>query len=207
MDRLICFDIGGVLVRISQTWQEAAKYAGVNVTLADTPPLFLADADPMNRHQAGRIDYATYLDEMARLMGCLSEHAEKAHLSILQHEYVGIPEFVAEVRENGFRTACLSNTNAPHWEDLMNAAKFPTVANLEFRCASHLFQLGKPDPAIYRRFEAETGFRPDQIIFFDDNRQNVDAANQVGWLSFRIDPYGDTVAQMREALKDLEILN
>jgi putative hydrolase of the HAD superfamily len=207
MDRLICFDIGGVLVRISQTWQEAAKFAGVKVTLTDTPPLFLADAEPMNRHQAGRIDYATYLDEMARLMGCPSEHAEKAHLSILQHEYPGIPEFVAEVRENGFRTACLSNTNAPHWEDLMNAEKFPTVANLEFPCASHLFQLGKPDPAIYRRFEVETGFRPDQIIFFDDNRQNVDAANQVGWLSFRIDPYGDTVAQMREALKDLEILN
>ncbi len=207
MDRLICFDIGGVLVRISQTWQEAAEFAGVKTTIADSPPLFLADAEPMNRHQAGHIDYATYLDEMGQLMGCPVEHAEKAHLSILQHEYPGIPEFVSEVKNDGFRTACLSNTNAPHWADLTNPAKFPTVASLEFRCASHLFELGKPDPAIYRRFEAETGFRPDQIIFFDDNRQNVEAANAVGWLAYRIDPYGDPAEQMRAALREIEVLN
>lgn len=207
MNKLICFDIGGVLVRISQSWQEATRLRGIQTKLPDSPLLMLADAEPMNRHQAGQTDYPTYLKELSDLLGCSAEDAEAAHLSILQSEYEGVANLVEELRAAGFKTACLSNTNAPHWADLTDPAKFPTVAGLDFLCASHIFKLGKPDPAIYRRFEAETGFTAAQIVFFDDNRANVESANQVGWAAFRIDPEGDTAAQMRTVLGHLGFLN
>jgi putative hydrolase of the HAD superfamily len=44
------------------------------------------------------------------------------------------------------------------------------------------FQLGiaKPDPAIYRHTLDELGSRPEETLFIDDKRENVEAARALG---------------------------
>jgi len=44
------------------------------------------------------------------------------------------------------------------------------------------YQLGivKPDPAIYRHTLSELGTRPDETLFIDDKRPNVEAAWALG---------------------------
>ena len=56
--------------------------------------------------------------------------------------------------------------------------------------------LAKPDPAIYEAFEAATGLRGPQILFFDDLAPNVAAARARGWN----DPLVETVPQLRRHL-------
>ena len=73
--------------------------------------------------------------------------------------------------------------------------------------ASHLLGLLKPDEAIYRAFERASGFdgtdgRPEEILFFDDLEENVEAARACGWSSVRVDHTGDPAEQMRRELRE-----
>ena len=69
-----------------------------------------------------------------------------------------------------------------------------------------LFGLAKPDPAIYKAFEAATQHRGLAILFFDDLPENVRAARSVGWRAERIDPYNETVPQLRRWLRHYGVL-
>jgi HAD superfamily hydrolase (TIGR01509 family) len=206
MARWVCFDIGGVMVEIAQTWSDALETARITPARQDIPGM-LPELDVMNRYQSGEASYEQYLAGMAHALGISAEDADRVHRHILKREYSGIAPLVAEIVAAGISTACLSNTNAPHWDDLTNPDKFPTVAGLTAHHASHLFRLGKPDPAIYRAFESAVHASPAEIVFFDDNLRNVEVANECGWRAFRIDPFGDPPAAMRNHLRDVGWLN
>ena len=125
------------------------------------------------------------------------------HNGILRGEYAGATELVQDIHARGWQSACLSNTNAIHWEVLTDPAYFPAVAALNHKLASHLLNLEKPSPAIYRHFEEATASDPTEIVFFDDLPANVEAARACGWSAHLIDHDGDTVAQMRAALGNM----
>ena len=81
------------------------------------------------------------------------------------------------------KTACLSNTNARHWElitDPANPSYLPVEA-LDHPWGSQHLGLAKPDPAIYRKVEELAGVAPQHILFFDDIPENIDAAAACGW--------------------------
>jgi putative hydrolase of the HAD superfamily len=204
--KIICFDVGGVMVKISQSWQEAVNRANLESPISHEETLLLPACEPMNEYQSGKIGYPEYLTRLGEFLNVSPETAEIVHQSILQYEYPGIPELVLELKAAGYHTAILSNTNAPHWDDLLNPSKFPTVASIDAPHASHLLGLGKPDPAIYAAFNRETGSEPGDVVFFDDSQTNVDAANAFGWIAHRIDPWGDPVAQMRQFLTEKNLI-
>ncbi|RYG43837.1 HAD family hydrolase [bacterium] len=199
MNRLACFDIGGVLVRIARTWQEAAAAAGVSHRLSEEAVSLFTYA-PLDTFQTGLTPYDLYLEQLAQDLGCDGEAADRCHSHILIEEYPGIPELLAQLKAAGWTTACLSNTNAPHWKELTDPSRFPTVAGLDYRIASHELNAAKPSPEIFDAFEARTGFAPRQITFFDDLPDNVAAAQAAGWDAHLIDPHGDPAAQMRAVL-------
>ena len=202
----VCFDIGGVLVRISQTWQECAKVAGIPAPNLNGTPVPLVASDALNRFQEGVLDEPEYYSELSQFLGCSTAEATAAHRAILQDEYTGVRDLVCELVGSDIRTACLSNTNAPHWQALTQSDKYPSMNCLDRRCASHEWQLAKPDHRIYLRFNAELDLAPESTIFFDDSQTNVDEARAVGWNAFRIDPYGDPSKQMRKVLEEMSVL-
>ena len=91
----------------------------------------------------------------------------------------------------------LSNTNHQHWQLMHSMAAFNAI---QHRHASHLFQLEKPNQAIFRAFESATQARSCDILYFDDLADNIAAATQAGWRAILIDPHGETVPQIRRAL-------
>lgn len=201
---LVCFDIGGVLVRITQSW--AAAFEQLNLPAPESSGIGLPDLEALNEYQAGTLDYGEYLAALATSFDLEPALADPLHRAILIDEYPGVAELVRDLKRRGIPTACLSNTNQPHWERLTDPAEFPTVASLDHRIASHNLRLGKPDPAIYHRFEQITGSKPSEIVFFDDSHANVRSAQNCGWTAYRIDPFGDPAAQMRSALAEVGIL-
>lgn len=81
------------------------------------------------------------------------------------------------------KTACLSNTNARHWQ-LFSDRDHPAYLPLEqfdYPLASQIIGRAKPDPDLYRFVEEGTGIAPPQILFFDDLPENVAAAAARGW--------------------------
>ncbi|MFQ5624236.1 MAG: HAD family hydrolase [Paracoccaceae bacterium] len=62
---------------------------------------------------------------------------------------------------------------------------YPELAEFDRRFLSGHLGVIKPDPAIYRIVEEETGFRGPQLFFIDDRADNVAAACARGWRGHR----------------------
>lgn len=206
MIRVVCFDLGGVLVRITLDFVQAAERAGVGAIASRGSFL---EFGPFIDFQAGRVDEPTYLEALGAHLGCSAEDALSTHNHILVEPYAGTHDLIVELAGQGILCACLSNTNAPHWHEMRATDRFPNVRDLKLGVASHEHELEKPDPRFYRQFETlasrqlQSPLLPEEVVFFDDTRPNVEAANALGWRAFWIDPTRDTAVQMRRILISL----
>jgi putative hydrolase of the HAD superfamily len=113
--------------------------------------------------------------------------------------YPGIPEVLAGLRGR-HSLACLSNPNAVHWEKVLQMDGLQPVLERPF--ASHLLGLMKPGPEVFAHVVRELSCRPEEIAFFDDGPENVEAAAKAGLSAHQtIGP-----AELRAALVNLGIL-
>jgi len=201
--RAVVFDIGGVMIRLAYGWQNACAASGIAYRPFDDTPAYRATLETLELdYGRGRItpdDYFACLHELMRGLYTLDE-LQAIHGAVIQEEFPEIETIVRALQSAGLFTACLSNTCASHWTALTNPASYPAINRLDARHASHLFGLMKPDPAIFRRFEAETGFPPAQILFFDDSPANTAAARDCGWNAVLITTPANPLPQIRQAL-------
>jgi len=203
--KVVCFDLGGVLVRICTSWPEAMVSAGVFGVLQGGPRL--QDCPAFDQYQAGEIGEETYLTRLSEHLGGIGElQAQAVHNGILRESYAGTLRLVMDLESAGVQTGCLSNTNSLHWQEMTETDRFPAIARLQTKAASHVERLSKPDPAFYRLFEARAGVRPEEVLNFDDVAEYVDSARSVGWNAVLVDPMGDTAAQMRAEMVTFGLL-
>ena len=204
--RLICFDLGGVVIRICQTWEERVAAAGLELR---SPARWDKIGPTRNALMAGYMTGRVTGTQLAQqLSDALNGQYDPAELMAIQDawlidEYQGVGAIVDQLHQAGFDTAALSNTTNEHWARM---DEFPTVGRLRHRFASHELGLSKPDPAIYRHVERQLGYTGTQILFFDDAHENVIAARDVGWHAKRVDPAGLPAQQIRDALAQHGVL-
>lgn len=201
--RIVVFDLGGVLVRIAQSWAEAHAAAG----LADHAVLDNADfAEQLGNltraYDAGELSPDQFEERVAASSGGAYTPGEvgRVHHAISMDEYPGVGAVVDTIQAAGVSTGALSNTNPAHWPRLTGQGsdipEYPTVARLQHAHASHLLGIAKPDPRIFAAFADATGFPPSSILFFDDRAENVLGAGHAGWYARQIDHAGDTASQL-----------
>ncbi len=99
-----------------------------------------------------------------------------------------------------YRLACLSNSNAVHWE--RNARDLEIFQHFEVALSSHLLGCHKPDPVIYQRALAALHVTPDVVFFFDDVAANVEAARETGIRAFQV----AGITELRACLSALGLL-
>jgi len=201
LQRAVCFDLGGVVARISLHLAEMLGRCGLPV------PKHISQGDDIHKmpgfeaYQAGDLTDEQYVAGMARYIGGISiADAMRVHRSMIIDAYPGVFEIVEKLNDSGIITGCLSNTNAPHWEDLAESGRFPAITAMKVRLGSHMIGAAKPDPRAFRAFEAAVGCRSAEILLFDDSPVNCEAARGLGWNAKRIDATGDPARQMRSAL-------
>jgi len=207
--RVICFDLGGVLIRLRKNWVDVCRAAGFDIR-GDAASDRAEDArsQTMAPYVLGRISHEEWADKTSRAMGGLYSPDEltRIHDAWVLEEYAGVGDLIDELHARGVATACLSNTNHAHWTRCQRANEYPSIARLGSHHASHLLGCGKPDEAMYRAFERATRTDGASVLFFDDLAVNVDAARAFGWSAERIDPSTETVAQMRRHLAGYGVL-
>ena len=202
--KLVCLDIGGVLVRICSGWAEACKIAkiGLEPEMFDAA-LFKEIVAASHRLEHGHIDERTFDRVVAALTGLTPEQVGAAAEAWLVGVYPGAVELIDWLNGvEGIRVGCLSNTTTRHWRIMTTPG--PLYAGLDrLRLQFVSFKIGhmKPAAEIYRHVERETGLRPEEIVFFDDSPANVDGARACGWHGELVDPKGDAPGQVREALR------
>ncbi len=198
--RLVCFDLGGVVLRICRSWAEGCAAAGIDVRddslWRRTRP---ARSELIVQYQTGRIDGSAFACRASALVGGLYSPAEilGVHRSWLLGEYEGVRGVIDRLHTAGVDTAALSNTNHEHWARM---ADFPAVMRIRHHLPSHRLGLHKPDPSIFRRLEQVLGYAGGEILFFDDAEDNGAAARRLDWRARVIDPAAPTAPQMGEVL-------
>lgn len=215
--RCVCFDWGGVILRFCRSFAEGVRAAGLELRDgANEAEAIAARRGLANQYSIGKLSRAEFLSRASLATSGIYtiEELERINHAWLIEEYPGVGAIVDELNAlPHIETALLSNTTEIHWlrqhpepSRSIGIPHFPTASKLKHRHASHLLGLLKPDDAIYAAFERETGFEPRSILFYDDLKDNVAAAQSRGWNAVQIDHTGDTAAQIRASLREFRIL-
>jgi HAD superfamily hydrolase (TIGR01509 family) len=212
--KLVCFDLGRVLVRISDGWSDAFARAGLNhlqdvlaSTMRDRPTREALSAN-VHALEHGAITPDAFCAEAARMFGRSSAEIAATLDAYIHGAFPGAVELLDDLRAAHVRTACLSNTNQRHFE-LMQGWQAPVdrvLERIDVVGVSHEMKLRKPAPEIYAALEAQAGVGAAEILFFDDLPDNVAAARARGWNAEEVLSREDPVTEMRAHLSRYRIL-
>lgn len=180
--RLVCLDLGGVVIRICGNWSDACRQGGVpprgdvDEVLGRSP-----DWVPLKyAFESGRVSFEEYSTRFSALLdGLLSpDEIRRVHPAWIRGVVPGAGELLQRIEAAGLATACMSNTNEDHWRQLQSC---PFMQSFQFLFASHLAGACKPAVDFYRHVEAVTGYRGEEVLLLDDTEENIRGAESCGW--------------------------
>ncbi len=178
--RAVFFDIGNVLLRFSSRdvlKTIAWEVRGRPITLAK----YLWNSDIGARIERGEIGgerlYQMFQEELGykgtpaqfRLLWCDHFTLDRGSNALLKRAAKNVPTYL------------LSNTNALHIDFIRERYEFPSV--VRGAILSHEVGVRKPDPAIYRAALKLSGTKPEETVFVDDLKPNVEAAKKIGMIA------------------------
>lgn len=180
--RAVFFDIGNVLLRFSSRRVLARVACAVR-----SHPLKLAKylwkSDIGARIERGEVSgeqlYALFQSELGykgtfaqfRMLWCDHFTLDRGSYAILKRTAKAVPTYL------------LSNTNALHIDFIRERYEFPSL--VRGAILSHELGLRKPDPAIYRAALKLSGTKPEETVFVDDLKPNVESAKKLGFQAIR----------------------
>ncbi len=188
MYKIIVFDFGNVILDIEMEKTEKALSAllGIQYNVmnqGNVPQIFLD-------YEMGLVSESQFFDGLKSLAPSkiLDEtdllDAWNALLGTIAPEKI---QWIMELRKKGFKTALLSNTNHTHIQQALSTIR-SSFHGLDFEndCFDYVFysheiHLRKPNPDIYLYVEKQVGLKGSEILFIDDNRENILAAQTLGW--------------------------
>ncbi len=183
---LYIFDLGNVIVdidfnRVLGVWSDFSR-----VPLATLKQSFTM-GETFQLHERGEIsdeDFAKALCEEMSMSLSFEQFATgwQAVFVSLRKDVISIMQ---KLREQGHRVVVLSNTNSLHttyWPD-----QYPEI----LAAADHIYLsqdmgMRKPEGRIYQRVLELEGYSADNTVFFDDNANNIEGANQLGITSILV---------------------
>ncbi|MCC7145866.1 MAG: HAD-IA family hydrolase [Phycisphaeraceae bacterium] len=202
---LVCLDLGRVLIRICDGWEQACALAGVTLPASVGEKTIAGKLQQLAaEHEIGRVSDEVFFQSTAALTGLTANQVKAISNAWLMGAYAGTAELVERLAGAGRTSACLSNTNANHWR-MMMAKGGPNalgLGKLTYRFASHLCGLAKPDGSIYEYVEKAAKVKPGAILFFDDHLPNIQAAQRRGWQAIHVQPHDDPPRQVMACLQE-----
>jgi len=181
--RVVLFDLGNVLVDLGDI---SEMHAMLN-TQGEESDVWLKwlRSPTVAAFDAGKITFDQFADRLLKEVNSnIDREAFKASFRAWPRGlFAGALELVESVKPE-YHRAILSNTNAAHWPRLMD--EMALAGKFHSYYASHLVGFVKPDDAIYLHVIEHLQVLPEQILFIDDNQVNIDTANRLGMLAYRV---------------------
>ena len=194
--RAVVFDYGIVLTGppSAEAWAEMERITGLLEERFE--PLFWA-----NRHayDEGKLTGIAFWQKFLREAGLPpnQEMVEELNRWDARLWTVQDPAMVAwqlALKQHGLLTAILSNIGDSVLASVER--EFDWIHRFDVLVWSCQLGVIKPNPAIYRHTLAELGVQPEETLFIDDKRPNVEAARALGIQTIEF----STVEQLRASL-------
>jgi len=190
MIKTIVFDLGGVIVTISQE-QAVERFREIGLKDAGK------HLDPYTQKgifgdlEEGLITEEQFRDELSKLCG------KEVTMDECLYAWTGYAKEVPtrnlrkleELRQRGYRVLLLSNTN-PFMQKWANGDNFselgkPLYSYFDEHYVSYEMRMMKPSEEIFRTLLMKEKVLPQDVLFVDDGARNVAAASELGIHTFR----------------------
>jgi HAD superfamily hydrolase (TIGR01509 family) len=196
--RLLLFDLGNVLVRF-----EPDRFTSVlGLDAHDARHHYENKMRELtNRYESGGCTTSEYFASLSAFLQNRFDEAtlKEAFLSVLTDPIPGMEEVVREATAR-VPAAVVSNTNEAHFSSVL--PRVPALRHLPKRYLSYQIGVIKPSQEFYQFILRNEKVQPNEMLFIDDVRQNISAAEQAGMAGYQF----DGAEQLRNHLKTLGVL-
>jgi epoxide hydrolase-like predicted phosphatase len=183
--RNLIFDLGGVILNLSvpYTLNQLASLTGLSLEKIMES---YSSREEFLQYEKGLITEPAFRSALRKIYSF--EGTDDAIDKCWNAMLLDIPPSrIAQLRtlKTRYRTFLLSNTNAIHVKCFSERlSKDHGLASLddlfEKVYYSHLLNMRKPDPEIYRHVLKENNLNPSETLFLDDSAKNIEGAKSVG---------------------------
>ncbi len=180
---LILFDLGGVLIEHGGV-SRMIEWTGGTRTVEELWHEWIVSPAVME-FESGKSspeDFAAkVIAEFALPVG--AEEFLEEFKYWLKRVYPGTISLLEKLSAS-YKLASLSNSNAIHWERVCRELGLAEL--FDFNFPSHETGLAKPDKEAFLNAARTAACPPERVLFFDDNRINVESARSVGMVSHKV---------------------
>jgi len=179
MIKNVIFDYGNVLV----DWNPA--YLFLPVFGGDEEKCRFFTDNVCNREWFTRMDRGEDMDKcVAELQVQYPQYADAVAMfrdrwfDMCNGDIPGMLEIIQDLKNKGVVVYGLTNWPAETFAEARR--RFKTLANIDKFVVSSAVKLAKPDPAIYKLLISKYDLKPEECVFIDDRKDNVDTAIRLG---------------------------
>jgi len=179
MIKSVIFDYGNVLVDWNPAYLFLPVFGGNEAECR-----FFTD-NVCNRDWFTRMDRGEDMDKcVAELQ---AEYPQYAHavamfrdrwFEMCHGDIPGMLEIIQELKSKGIGIYGLTNWPAATFTEARR--RFKTLAAIDDYVVSSAVKLAKPEPEIYKLLLAKYNLKPNECVFIDDRKDNVEAAKALG---------------------------
>ena len=199
MIRTIIFDIGNVLTVFG--WKDFLRSFGFDAETEKKVGRATMDSQFWNEFDRGQLTDEQMLAGFIRNDPSVEKEIRQIFANlhgILTKADYAIP-WIRELKEKGYQVLVLSNFSDKVARENPDALDF--LEYVDGGILSYRDGVIKPDPAIYRLLIDRYGLKPEECVFLDDIRKNLDAAKKFGIHTILF----QNVDQAKEELKKLGV--
>ena len=216
MIKAIIFDLGGVLIDVDMNrCFHNIKALGVDVdsltktsSESNAPVSTVCEgitiSGALHEYQIGKIPTDKFITMIQQIStpGTTRQQVLDAWNSCLLTLPKYKLDFVKQLRNEGYATYLLSNTNDAHWKYILETS-FPEPAENYFDKCFHSQEMGmaKPDPEIYAEVLRQIGTPADECLFIDDSSANCKAAETLGIHTYNAPVHTDYREEVKNILQ------
>ena len=201
----LVFDLGNVLLPIDldKTF-EAFALLSSRFDAAEIKQLTLQDKlwEGYESGLQSDAEFEAFLIDRLKLT-CSTIEFQNAFNALLLTFDEAVCQYIKSL-QSSYPLFLLSNTSKIH-SDLFLHQSYPNYDLFDAFKRVHLsFEMGlvKPDVSIYQQLVNANHLQNHQIVFFDDNIHNIEAASKFGWQAILIDPK-NSLQQIKQHIESL----
>lgn len=197
--KFVYFDINGCLIYFfHKAFMRIAQDTGVSVDVIESTYWLYND-----EACSGKISMDDFNKLFAKKIGIPSIKWEAYYLDAVE-PIIGMSELVHWTAEH-YRVGLLTNIMPGMVNALRACGLLPDVAYDAIIDSSEVGAV-KPENKIYEIAAERAGVKPEEILFIDDTRENLTAADRLGWHVLWCDDYhpDETIARIRQSLEPAE---
>lgn len=121
------------------------------------------------------------------------------HITVVTRTYEYSHSWILDLKRKGYQVFILSNYGQQSFE--ANSKIYPFLADVDGIVVSYQVEMVKPNPEIYRYLAKKYHILPEEAVFLDDRKENVDGAISCGFSGIVFENYEQARTELENLLK------